>query len=104
MVEQEWRDSKVSWSGFEEACQDFIATHPRYLEYTKEELWHFAQAHPGFLLQMRSVGTWLDPLQVDPVELQLWNEALTKRQELEALYGEALENPPSLVMSADPLH
>jgi hypothetical protein len=105
IVEQQWRESEAIWSGFEAACQEFIATHARYPAYTQEELWRFAQAHPGFLRQMCSLGTWLDPLQVCSLELQLTNEDLTKRQEeWEAMYGEAPEYPPSLLMSADPLH
>ncbi|HEV2458218.1 MAG TPA: hypothetical protein VGS80_07615 [Ktedonobacterales bacterium] len=105
LVEQEWRESEASWSGLEAACQEFIATHPRYPDYTQQDLWQFAQAHPGFLRQMCSLGTWLEPLQVYSVVLQLTNEELPKRQEeWEATHGAAPDYPASLLMSADPLH
>lgn len=99
------RETEASWSDFEAACQDFIATHPRYPVYTPEELWQFAQARPRFLQQICSVGAWLDPLQVYSVAHQLSTEERTAYQEWwAATHGEAPECPRAIIIGADNLN
>jgi hypothetical protein len=103
IVTEQWQEAEARNSVFGTACQQFIEAHPRYPQYTRDELRQFAVAHPGFLSELPHVCTWIDPRQVHSLEDQSLSEELTLYHQWEARYGEAPDFDRTILIAGDPL-